>query len=519
MGNERTSLIGLLDWNAEGESILNIISKISVLNHFKWIELKRMILDDNLDWDSPSQINKVPKIKAEIILKIFDQLSSIKKSDPTYFNPCNVDNLYPYVSNIRLCRKCANIGIHLSIHQSHIFDHCPIHNCLLTDKCEFCKEVFGKYHFEIKNKRTDVFNLFKCKNCGHENINYKNNKSHNLKKRFRQKFNIFLNEYENWLVEVNEMYQQRLWNHKIYGPFSYSICMQICEAPLWVRKKYENQPQLTYGELWFQDGEGIKDDFTIPIKSIHAIYKTHPGVDYVVETLYEDIKNQLRILRKIFKINKEQISIARCAKHYNNIFWGKNCSIWAQAYIEVENTLTHHSIGDLEHICGGYLSRSWLIRYWYIDFAEKLYIQFRLKRRTDVFLMLKLSKIWLKKITLQLFSMALLEAYLDLLSIVDKTRSSKSVLRTVTYDLQDSMLTSFEIGGKECRLCIWREGPSLIELIQLHRNGFNGYSPNLRMNYKNYKTIHKLYNFDGELFKLSEFKEIIARNSIVKIDY
>lgn len=67
-----------------------------------------------------------------------------------------------WIPTLRFCPVCMACGFHCIWFQLAAMHECPLHGCLLTDRCQHCGAVVGEYRFCAR-----LFNKpFRCPSCG-----------------------------------------------------------------------------------------------------------------------------------------------------------------------------------------------------------------------------------------------------------------------------------------------------------------------------------------------------------------
>jgi hypothetical protein len=225
----------------------------------------------------------------------------------------------------------------------------------------------------------------------------------------------------------------------------------------------------------------------------------------------------LKVLQHKFEVTDRQISIARLIRPYNDIFWGRDCSIWAQAYIELEEAVFSR-YRKLNLVADGLFSRCWLTHCWYFWFARQLLTKTDLKIDGNEALFSGLSRVWLRKFLTQIFVEEVLRASTNMMDIPQKTvREPIHVRSDPEFNTYDSLIMTHESKTEMCEITFWRTGPSIAKLFHLYKSGYTGYSPSIRTNYQNYKEIHRLFGIKGNCFNFREYKSMIGMHSKIEL--
>ena len=308
---ESGELIGNSHWNALGESLIAIISRVSTLNYFSWRDIKSVYFLDTkpgiipqftLDARTPTGID------LRALTDLFNDTNDLRKSFPNYYVDERQGGKYRYFyieDNIRICQKCARLGLHLTIHQLKIFSHCPIHSCYLLSSCTECGSDLGQFKIEIPKNRKEVFNSFRCKHCGHQNINFTEKRSPRVEKRFKNKLAEFLTEYDCWIRNANIRYSRDYYLDEIINNIFHDHLVKSCGPPT-LKQYLESCHTDVLGKVTYT--KVAHDQLIIPKRLSH-----HPNESVELLALTFNLSRYatdfLRVLRKQFSISDKQLEV------------------------------------------------------------------------------------------------------------------------------------------------------------------------------------------------------------------
>lgn len=455
-------------------------------------------------------------IDLSALINLFSDDNDLSKSFPDqYFDEEKWGKCgYSYIEdNIRICQKCARLGLHLTIHQLKIFSLCPLHNCKLLSSCTKCGSDLGLFKIESPKNGKEIFNSFRCNYCGHKNIDFTKKISLPVEKRFKNKLAEFLNEYDSWIKNVNIRYSRNYYMDEIINNIIHEHLVKSCEPPTmkqYLESCHTDAPsKATYTKA-------AHDQLIIPKRLSH-----YPNESIELQALTFNLSRYaddfLRVLRKQFSISDKQLSTARMLRQYSDIFWGVNYSVWACAYQEIEDTVLF-SYRQESQVIDSLCTQHWLIDCWYRYFACGLIKQINLSDKSDIFLLYRISRTWLKKFLTGLYLNQVGNVCKNLMDVSNQITHEKIVDKLNPFSSNDGIKFCTRENEKIIEIFFFQKGPKLSEAIRLFQSGFKGYTHDMRKNYENYKVLHRIFDADDRVHNYKEHVAMISKRSIVKLE-
>lgn len=510
---QANTLIGLSKREVLGESILGIISKTAADNYLCWREIKLIFLDKprkgplcNRTLDAYQDYG----IDFTAISSLYVSENDYKKSFGNFYFPswipCDrLEKSQLCHQNITICPECAKLGKHLFLHQIKLFDYCPIHKIKLRDTCSSCSKQIGYFEIDSGNRKNEIYNAFKCRFCGHENLTFNNISSKNLKL-FQNNLKSFLKAYEFWLTDINKIYSQYAWMN-IYG--NLNIALTISKPPEQVWKSLQNSVLFIKGEVEYELSSGASK---LPDRA--SILQKQLSFNNLCQELLLFSQDQLTKIKSRFNISRNQCRTAYFLTSYTNIFFGENYTIWAHAYVEVCHVMNYkyqraHELSDV------FSSHYWLIGMWYSHFAIPLLKYFEIRDANHVKMLVQLSKIWIRKFIVQLFSNEVYRLCKGLIGI-EQDIWSRLIDRVGEHYPFLSLVVAYKMEPGTKKIWFWREGPAIKDLIILQKTGFNGFTPIKQQCFSNYRKLHSVFKINDKPLNKHDYLEMLSKKPIVK---
>lgn len=226
-------------------------------------------------------------------------------------------------------------------------------------------------------------------------------------------------------------------------------------------------------------------------------------------------QDQLTKIESRFNISRNQYRTAYFLTRYTNIFYGENYTIWAHAYVELCHAMYYryqraHEFSDV------FSSHYWLIGMWYTHFAAPLLKYFEIHDANHVKILVRLSKIWIRKFIVQLFSNEVYRLSKGLIGIEQDIWCRLIDRVGEDYPLF-SLVVAYKMESETNKVWIFREGPAIKDLIFLQKSGFNGFTPIKQQCFSNYRKLHSVFKISGKPFNKYDYFEMLSKKPIVKI--
>lgn len=509
------SLLGLTNSNFIGESLIGILSALSVFNHLTYREVRYLFLKKPNTVPLSSFVADASNIEGldfEAISCLFESEKYASKSFCAYYLPEWLQNdrllFNTYHKRIQICKECASLGKHLCIHQSKLFNTCPIHNTNLESTCLNCSSSLGRFEIEDINKKGEIYNKFICKKCGYSNLLF--NRYSSIKQRkYESEVKKFLESFEHWLKELDKEYYTRDWLHLIGNTNFAPLNRRLLAQDNWLIRaiKARSSYTLTHTVMITQcTPQQLAND------SLPSLYKQR---DALFGELTCEGEKQLNEIKKNFNISMSQYARAYLLRPCNVILWGKNYSIWAVAYAEICDAICHRfsKRGLLEDRL---FTSSWLIRQWYDEFGYEVLQRINIRDEQGLREVATVSKIWVRAFITQLF---IEEIYRQTRVLVNFRKTVYSpILNRPTEPASNKILViSFKQGKKGTEIQMWQKWPKIEHFIGLYKSGFVGYTPRKNYSYRYYKELCNLFRQTNQLLKRKDYLVELESMEIVEI--
>ncbi|AFI84763.1 hypothetical protein Q7A_1946 [Methylophaga nitratireducenticrescens] len=510
---QANTLIGLSKREVLGESILGIMSKTAADNYLCWREIKLIFLDkpNKGPLFNRTLASQCDGIDFTAISSLYVSENDYKKSFGYFYFPSwipfeRLEKSQLCHQNITICPECAKLGKHLFLHQIKLFGFCPIHKVKLHDTCSSCSKQIGYFQIDSGNRKKEIYNAFKCKFCGHENLTFNNISSKNLKL-FQNNLKSFLKDYEVWLTDLNKIYSQYAWMN-IYG--NLNIALTLSKPPEQVWKSLQDTVFFIKGEVEYELCSGASK-----LPDSASILQKKLSFNNLCEELLLFSQDQLTKIESRFNISRNQYRTAYFLTRYTNIFYGENYTIWAHAYVELCHAMYYryqrgHEFSDV------FSSHYWLIGMWYTHFAAPLLKYFEIHDANHVKILVRLSKIWIRKFIVQLFSNEVYRLSKGLIGI-EQDIWCRLIDRVGEDHPLFSLVVAYKMESETNKVWIFREGPAIKDLIFLQKSGFNGFTPIKQQCFTNYRKLHSVFKISGKPFNKYDYFEMLSKKPIVKI--
>lgn len=218
------------------------------------------------------------------------------------------------VQGLRVCPKCIVMGVHLSIHQHHAIDKCPVHNVILQSTCPRCsKPLVGK----LQGKQA----AFCCEHCRASLLNQDRIVIYHADE-FRQSVKACVQQFKKWKLralldqQMNCGIELGVPGNDDFMPWhglaiQLSACIQSVQTPSWVRHACLDGVDIVFKTLdlnksWAQAlKRGISGDISDTIVNLQKYVSKVKATDDLLESLphricRERFRTALRRVTSIF---------------------------------------------------------------------------------------------------------------------------------------------------------------------------------------------------------------------------
>lgn len=196
------------------------------------------------------------------------------------------------VQGLRVCPKCIAMGVHLSIHQHHAIDKCPVHNELLQSTCPKCsKTLVGK----LQGKQP----AFCCEHCHASLLNQDRVVIYHTDE-FRQSVKACVRQFKEWKMMTLLDQQMKCGiglgvsgNNDISPWRRQEIQLlagiQSVQKPSWVRHSYLDGVDIVFKTLDLNISwglalkRGISGHIPDSIEDLQKYFSTEKATDDVLE--------------------------------------------------------------------------------------------------------------------------------------------------------------------------------------------------------------------------------------------
>lgn len=198
-----------------------------------------------------------------------------------------------------------------------------------------------------------------------------------------------------------------------------------------------------------------------------SVFQQKIGFDNLCQELLLFSQDQLTKIERRFNISRNQCRTAYFLTPYTNIFFGENYTIWAHAYVELCHAINYryqraHELRDV------FSSHYWLIGMWYAHFAAPLLKYFEIHDANHLQTLVQLSKIWLRKFIVQLFSNEVYRLIKGLIGI-EQDMWGRLIDRVGEDHPLFSLVVAYKMESETNKVWISREGPAIKDLILLQK--------------------------------------------------
>jgi hypothetical protein len=150
------------EWNVPGQSAFMLLAKFQHLDALSCAALAMMVLRKpalasskrNIDLRDARQFN---------LLRMMDLLRIPLSDVAAAFLPVSDLSQVSSDRTLRWCPRCAARGVHLTAFQFADSKTCPVHGCILRDRCAQCGRTIVAYRLQASLFRSP----FSCAACGH----------------------------------------------------------------------------------------------------------------------------------------------------------------------------------------------------------------------------------------------------------------------------------------------------------------------------------------------------------------
>jgi hypothetical protein len=500
VSENKTSIIGLNNWDATGESILSVVSRLAFLNNFTWSEVKKVFVESRVISNSTADATHQSGLLLEYINKLFSDPEKQRcKSFLNYYYPKSVLSperiTYLYSNQIRICPSCAAIGKHLLAHQLSYYDKCPIHKVKLTQTCVQCSSELGRFELRKPSDVLPCYGNFVCSNCGHQNLNLGNSVDSDDFIDLTKKIKQYLISFSIWLEEINYFYEKFHWLNlsKERNPV-----LLISSS-----RRISKNKSCCLTEI-----NGYKKkQFIIhtDINKRKGLY-SNQEVNYFLTILIEKAMSQLKYLKRRFKITSGQIQNATLLSKFDTIICGDEYSIWAEAFEDLSRLFnnprskdTLYKILDDKGEIGVFI-----VEIWKDSFGKR----FLHNSDCDIETILRISILWIRYFIQEHFYALVYSKSLSALNIPSDS---------LGINKYRSFTCAFEWTTNVVMLDIWSSEIIKQQLITLFDEGFMGYSLKLSDQYKFYKKLAVFECSKSEILAKDKYIESLQTKEIVEL--